>query len=315
MSNNVYAIVTDRILGLLKKGVVPWKKPWNVRGRRTPMNLVSGKPYRGINVFLLACSEFRSPWFLTFNQVRRLGGSVRKGSRGFPVTFWKILERKDEAGKVIDRIRLLRYYVVFNVEQTQGIEHPDVEAPATFNPIESAEKVVAGLPSPRPAIHHDGGDRAYYASRTDSVHMPARDFFATSAEYYSTLFHEISHASGHKDRLDRRDLKAYSVQDGARPREELTAEMGAAFLCAHCGIERATLENSAAYVANWLRELESDPRLVVLAAGQAQKAADWILGKGKEDKETEEEADVGASESPSVVVASMVHADDRTLVA
>jgi len=294
MSNKVYEIVTERIIALLKKGVVPWRKPWNVEnGPRTPRNLISGKPYRGINVFLLACTEFRSPYFLTFRQAKARGGSVRKGEHGFPVTFWKILDKVDDERKVVDHIPLLRYYTVFNVDQCDGVNYPRDTAPATFNPVEAAESVVKAIPSPRPSIRHDGetgrgpaGEtfEAFYRHATDTVHLPAPELFERPEFYYSTLFHEVIHATGHKDRLDRLDLATYSRRDGTRPREELTAEMGAAFLCAHVGIEQATIENSAAYIASWLTALQNDPRLVVQAAGQAQRAADWVLGVKREEE-------------------------------
>ena len=279
MANKVYDIVTDRVLSLLERGVVPWKKPW--AGGDPPQNLVSKKPYRGINPFLLACAGFSSPYWVSYKQAQKLGGNVRKGEKSTPVIFWKrwATEKKDpETGERQSvTIPLLRYYSVFNSDQCDGVTVPTDPDAHDWEPIQRCEQVVADMPK-RPTIDH-GEPRAWYRPAADTVNMPRRDLFVGAAEYHSTLFHELTHATGHRSRLNRSGIEKIAAFGSADySREELVAEMGAAFLCGHCGIEQATVENSAAYINGWLRKLRDDHKLVVVAAAQAQRAADFMLG-------------------------------------
>ena len=287
---NVYEIVTARILEALSAGVVPWRKPWRTEA---PKNLVSGKDYRGVNVLLLQSQPFESPYWLTFNQAKTLGGAVKRGQRGTPIVFWKITDEKDRAGKITKGF-LLRYFTVFNVAQTEGIEVPEtVERPA-FDAIEECEKVIASYVDP-PRIEHGGG-RACYAPSEDRVRMPARESFTSPEEYYSTLFHELAHSTGASHRLARKgvvDPSRFATHDYSF--EELVAECGSAFLAAHTGIAPTTLENSAAYIASWSKKIRSEPRWIVEAASQAAKAADLIRGKAAEQpQETEIAEEVAA---------------------
>ncbi len=277
MANKVYDIVTDQVLRLLESGTVPWHQPWS--GGGAPRNLASGKAYRGINPFLLASTGFASPYWLSYKQAQARGGNVRKGEKSTLVVFWKLWDREstDASGETsTKRLPILRYYRVFNAEQCDGINAPALEA-IDFEPIARCESVVAAMPKP-PTLTH-GEPRAYYRPLTDTVNMPDRERFNSPPEYYSTLFHELTHATGHVSRLGRKgieDIQPFGSSDYSR--EELVAEMGAAFLCGHCSIESATLDNSAAYINGWLRQLRNDPMLVVQAAGLAQRAADCILG-------------------------------------
>ncbi len=291
MSKKIYDLITVRIITLLEQGVIPWRKPWDAASG-APRNLVSGKAYRGINAMLLASPGFGSPWFATFHQVKALGGAVKKGVHGFPVVFWKFLETatepegEDEQTGRHERVPLLRYYTVFNLDQTEGI--PTEKIPALeichFDPIDACERIVAEMPQ-RPEICHTTEARAYYRPSTDTVTMPLRESFHSAAEYFSTLAHELVHSTGAPSRLARKSLEDWALFGTADySREELVAEMGAGFLCAHAGIDGATLENSAAYIRSWLRVLKEDRRAVIVAAGQAQKAADFILGSPAEDE-------------------------------
>jgi antirestriction protein ArdC len=280
MANQVYTIVTDRIVDLLERGTVPWRRPW-AGPAQEPKNLQSGRPYRGINVLLLSAAGFGSPYWLTFKQAKQRGGHVRKGEHGSIVVFykdWRPEDRTDDDGRPVV-IPVLRYYRVWNVEQCEGIEYPVPDVPTIdFRPIDRCESVVADMPG-RPEIRH-GEARAWYRPISDTVNMPRPELFTSAEEYYSALFHELTHATGHKSRLDRpgiANVQPFGSADYSR--EELVAEMGAAFLCGHCSIETATIDNSAAYIAGWLAKLRSDRKLVVVAAGQAQRAADFILAK------------------------------------
>jgi len=278
---DVYQLITDRLLAILEAGTVPWRKPWNYGREGGPLNLVSRKHYQGINCFLLACTPHSSPYWLTYRQAQALGGNVRKGERGSPVIFWKIYEKEDanaEDGK--KRLPLLRHYTVFNAEQCHGITTPptDVTTWAEHDPIIAAETVVLAMPNS--PILEIGGGRAFYSPSRDLVRVPELFRYEEPEEYYSTLFHELAHSTGHKSRLDREGITGqHFFGDAVYSREELVAEMAAAFLCGHTGIENATIENSAAYLQSWIKRLRGDKKLAVIAGAQAQKAADYILGR------------------------------------
>ena len=269
---NVYEIVTDRILDALDHGTVPWRKPWSTVG--VPRNAVTNRPYHGINTVLLGIAPYADQRWLTFRQTTQLGGHVRKNERSTLVVFWKQHQVTDEQDGEPRTIPLLRYFNVFNVAQCDGLNLAPVQA-NNVEPVEAATAIVANMPNP-PRIASDGGDRAYYVPSTDSVHMPPMAAFGGAGEYHSTLFHELAHSTGHSKRLNRESLDTPAPFDSeVYSREELVAEFGAAFLCAQAGIDN-TLDNSAAYIAGWSRALRNDKRLVVGAASQGQKAADYI---------------------------------------
>jgi antirestriction protein ArdC len=286
MKESVYQIITDRIIGLLEKGTVPWHQPWH-ENHRLPRNLVSNKEYRGINIFLLHAMAYESPFWLTFHQAIQLGGHVRPGERSCPVVFWKWLDGENKESGETKRVPLLRYYAVFNVTQCEGLEMhlPKLEQPLRpHTPIAAAQQVVKGMPL-CPAIKH-GMPRAFYAPSEEWVGMPAPEKFHSDEEYHCVLFHELTHSTGHPSRLNRKEIRENNNFGSQRyGREELVAEMGAAFLCGHAGIADLTLNNSAAYIQGWLKKIKEDARLVVQSAAQAQKAADFILGRKVEDDE------------------------------
>lgn len=265
---------------LLEQGTIPWKKPWNAQSNY-PKNFISGKKYQGVNVFMLACNEFSSPYWMTFKQCQDKGGHIIKGSKSTPVIFWKWLDKKDAPTEgencTNGKIPMLRFYSVFNIEQTEGITPPPAEETHnTFNPITTAEKVVADLPQ-KPDIKY-GGNRAYYLVGLDYIQLPHQHTFHSPEEYYSTLFHELGHATGHANRLGRKSILEPSYFGSHEySKEELVAECCSAFVSGHCGIEQKTLENSAAYIQGWLKALKNDKTLLVQAAAQGQKASDFIL--------------------------------------
>jgi len=277
----IYEMITERIITLLEQGAVPWRKPWSGGNcSDLPMNLVSKREYRGINVFLLLCMGYSSRYWLSFKQAQERGGHVRKGEKGTPVIFWKCYEAKDrETGEKKD-VPVLRYYTVFNLDQIDGLDAPDAANQATyaFEPIAQAERIIRDMPQ-RPTIAH-GEPRAFYRPSADLINLPRPELFAQREEYYSTAFHELTHATGHESRLNRRpSTEIHHFGDREYSQEELVAEMGAAFLCAEARIEQAVIENQAAYIDGWLRVLKGSPKLVVQAAAQAQKAADFILAR------------------------------------
>ncbi len=285
MTFDIYAEVTSKIVAMLETGVVPWRSP--ILGRNTaghPRNVESQKPYRGVNVFLLAfmayAKGYGSSYWLTFNQAKAKGGSVKKGEKSSMVVFWKQYETKDKETGDEKKIPVLRYYNVFNVEQCDGIPAPDVTPyePSVFTPIEEAEHLAEGY-AKGPAIEH-GGQQACYLPLADSVRLPEPTRFASTEEYYATLFHELAHSTGHSSRLDRGlDSNPQPFGSPDYGKEELVAEMAAAFLCGHVGIQPTVIENQAAYIGGWLKQLKLDKKLIIAAAGAGQKAADWIRGE------------------------------------
>ncbi|MCX6232932.1 MAG: zincin-like metallopeptidase domain-containing protein [Bacteroidetes bacterium] len=287
-SNNkitdVYAIVTNRIIEHLEKGVVPWHKTWTEAG--LPQNLITGKKYRGINVWLLSALNYNQNYFLTFNQVQDLGGSVKKGEKSHEVIFWKWIEKENEETKEKERIPMLKYYRVFNISQCEGIPLEKIPKPIEHNnnPIECCEKVIDEMPK-RPNIQHKE-QQAYYNRLNDYVNMPKIENFEKSEDYYGALFHELVHSTGHGERLNRKELlESKGMKTDKYAIEELTAEMGASYLKSHAGIPIEELENNASYIQGWLEHLKNDKKFIVYASSQAQKATDYILNIKNEEKE------------------------------
>lgn len=283
-----YQLVTETIIKHLEEGVVPWRCPWN-RQIGKPRNFHTGKPYRGINQMLLSLRRFASPFWLTFNQVKTLGGSVRKDERGSIVVKYGSFQPKPETALPADdnkkpKKRLfLKEYVVFNAVQTDGISFPAVteqKALPEAKRVEVAEQIVANMPQP-PVIMEGQRDMAAYKPSTDTLFMPAFGSFASAEDYHLTLFHELIHATGHEIRLNRKSLVEHDGFGGkVYSQEELVAEMGAAYLGLEADIVQDDHLNAAAYIQSWLKVL-SEPdhsRWLVGASSQAARAADFILG-------------------------------------
>lgn len=323
---DAYQEVTDLIIAALEEGTVPWHKPWAESGR--PTSLSTGKPYRGINIFILGyraqAKGYSSKWWGTFPQIqeravaaaRKEGrqieprtngrggtyyveitddvedffrGGVRKGEKGSTVVFWRFVEKKDAKGNVIpnERIPLLRYFTVFNADQADGLNLP-AETAHEHDPIASAEAIrdsylsrALGL-----QLRHGGGD-AYYDYANEIVQMPKLNDFDTPEHYYGTLFHEFAHSTGHETRLKREKSSGNRFGDPDYSKEELVAEMTSAFVAGEVQID-VNVPNKAAYIEHWLGKLRSDKKLLVSAAGAAQKAADLILGPDEGAEEEEE---------------------------
>jgi antirestriction protein ArdC len=282
MNIKSYERITERIVGLLEQGTVPWHKPWRVQ-TGLPRNLVTKKAYRGINPFLLMAAGYESPQWLTFRQAVQLGGSVKKGEKACPVVFWKHLEVAGKEAGEVEKIPLLRMYFVFNVAQCEGLKTVPVVEETAFVATEPGE-IVAKMPQP-PVIKH-GMKQAFYSPSDDTVGMPEPKRFDTEDGYHSTLFHELVHSTGHEKRLKRVSITERNGF-GSNPycKEELVAELGSAFLCGHAGIMERTIDRSAAYLQGWLNQLKEDKTLIVYAAAQAQKGADFILGRTFQESE------------------------------
>lgn len=290
---DIFERITQRIIELLERGVKPWC-PAHFLDVGFPRNFSTGSYYQGVNSFLLGMQRYASPYWLTYLQAKELGGQVRKGEKGSPVIKYGRFSKpgdadSSEGGKPPYR-GYLKSYCVFNATQIEGIDFPQ----STPHPerLESelndeAARIVAGMPVP-PAIHEGRYSRAFYNPHTDSVDIPSRTTFQSESSFYSTLFHELAHSTGHPKRLSRESLTHSdgidSTDSQARRnygKEELVAEMTAAFLCAHAGILEEEIEHHAAYLQGWIKALRAkeNRRWIVSAASHAQKATDFILGK------------------------------------
>ncbi len=277
--NRAYQIIADRILDMLDRGEIPWRKPWAATAGNGPMNAFTRRPYRGINTLILGMSAYADPRWATFKQVRQYGGHVNAGEKATPVVFWKQLDipADDEPGQT-KSIPFMQTFYVFNVAQCVLPNLSPITVKQGPAPIETADRIIAAMPQ-RPSIANDGGDRAYYRPASDSVHMPPMGAFGSADYYYTVLFHELTHSTGHKARLDRGlsdNLAPFGSADYSK--EELVAEFGAAFLSAESGI-KTTIANSAAYVQSWAKVIRNDKTVIIHAASKAQKAADYILNR------------------------------------
>lgn len=277
---DVAEMVTGKVLETMRRtGKVPWQKPWNSIHFQ---NAVTGHKYRGVNVLMLALFG-ADTHYVTFKQAKAAGGKIREGAKAEQIVFWNIIEKTDKTGaKTGEKMFFLRYYNVFALKDIEGANIPRKGAKqCEFAPIEMAEKIAKGCGV---EITH-GGNRAAYSPVSHKIIMPNPEQFKSSAHYYATLFHEISHAMS-------KDCNVKLEGNfGSEPyaKEELVAEMGANFLLSYCGIDAENLyENSGAYLQNWMEKLASEPKLIVTAAAAAQRRFDAVLAKMGVTEEKEE---------------------------
>lgn len=276
---DIYEAVTARLIAQLDQGIIPWSKPWTGRADGA-ISGTTGKAYSLLNQFLLS----KPGKYYTFRQASELGGHVRKGEKAQFVTFWKtypVTRKNDEGEEVTESFPVLRYYNVFHESQIDGLPASDpqpVQVPTASESAAEADRVIRNYLafSGVKLRHANGGDEAYYAPLSDSITLPAKTQFPREDEYYSTAFHEMTHSTGAKSRLDRQIKNTFA--DELYSKEELVAEMGAAILVNHCGMEsKQSFDNSTAYLQSWIRALKNDKKLAVSAASKAAKAADYIL--------------------------------------
>lgn len=294
---SVYEIVTARIIEQLEKGVIVWKQPWANRAPGTgiwPTNYATGRAYSGFNaVFLNFAAAGQPAVFMTFNQAKEMGGTVRAGSKGFPIIFYQPARRKaeqegtEEAEKKKQR-GVLQYFTVFHYSQIDGIEFdlPAAAAEPQIPTHEQARQLLAAYTT-APQLSHMH-QKAYYSPRLDFVNMPKPETFVSPDHYFCTLFHEFVHSTGHAKRLNREGIAQFDRHGSDQyAKEELIAEFGASFLCGFAGIDPGILGHNAAYIANWLQVLKNDPKMIVSAASQAERAVRYMLGEQPQDAEQE----------------------------
>lgn len=275
---DVYAIVTNRIIEQLEKQVIPWRKPWTEAGHA--QNLLTKSLYRGINTWMLASLGYSQNYFLTWKQLKAVGGSVRKGETGHVVVFWKKLpQEKPTKGEDQESPKtVLRYYKVFNIAQCDHL--PEVfntpYPPHTISLIGACEEIIEQMPN-CPTIKHIKA-QAFYDVTNDCINIPKQGLFGSSESYYCTLFHELIHSTGHDSRLNRKEIVEFNKFGSSMYSvEELTAELGACYLNSVAGIINNEFDNSVAYIKGWIDALKNDKKFIVYASGLAQKATDYIL--------------------------------------
>lgn len=275
---DVYARVTNRIIELLEKGVIPWRQPWQPNGM--PKNLISQRPYTGINAMLLNSLEFTQNHFLTWHQLQQIGGHVKKGEKGALIVFQtkteKVTEKNDEL--VVEKRSILKYYFVYNIEQCLNIPTKYIQFTKIPKEIvnKSCEKIIQEMPL-CPTIYYKGGE-AYYVPKYDYITMPKLQFFESMEAFYETLFHELVHSTGASHRLARKSVYE-DINFGSETYsfEELIAEIGSCYLTAIGGVGIGNLENNAAYIQGWLKILQNDKKFIIQAASKAQRAVEYIL--------------------------------------
>lgn len=284
--NDPYQEITDKIIAALEAGTAPWVKPWSSCG--SPRNAITGHEYRGINTVLLAMAPFTSPLWLTFKQAQDVGANVRKGEHGTRIVLFKPFKVKDvnasggDGESVEKTIPLLRTFTVFNTSQIDNLPEKYSLQPRPaidqFADNAEAERLLA-----QANIKH-GSNRACFIPSIDEIHMPDKMEFKSVPDYYSVGLHELTHWTGLKTRLARDFSGRFG--DSAYAFEELIAELGAAFLCAHCGID-GQLQH-ASYIASWIKVLKGDKKAIFTASSAARKAAEFLIGKVEQEGEESE---------------------------
>lgn len=284
---DIYTRVTNKIIADLEAGVRTWHQPWNAEhlaGRITRPLRHNGVAYRGLNIILLwaasVATGYTAPIWMTYKQAQALGGQVRKGAKGETVVYADKLRRTETDDKGEERevaIPFLKAYTVFNVEQVEGLpDHYYATAEQMPEGIERDAAAEAFFAATGADIRH-GGNRAYYALEPDYVQMPPFEAFEDRGAYYATLAHEMTHWTRHPTRLER-EFGRKKWGDEGYAREELVAELGAAFLCADLGLAPEPRDEHAAYIASWLKALKDDKRFIFQAASHAQHAVDFLHG-------------------------------------
>lgn len=283
-SQTIYDTVTNKIIEAIEAGVMPWVKPWSHPKCGLPRNAITGREYSGINTLILSMSSYQQNTWLTYNQAREAGGQVRKGEHGAQVVFYKSLTVKDKegatsTGEIKEKsIPMLRIFTVFNTEQIDNLPLK-LTAPAgetSSAPLSAGDinDLAESLISNTKADITYNGNRACYIPSQDKIILPPQYSYKEKAAYYSTALHELTHWTGHKDRLARNFEGRYG--DASYAFEELIAEIGSAFLCASCKVDG--ILQHAEYIASWLKVLRSDNKAIFAASAAARRAAVYVTG-------------------------------------
>jgi len=285
MNKKICQMVADRVLEELENGVAPWSQPWF--GSDRFVSHTTGKHYSLLNCLMLG----KPGEYATFKQITDEGGKVKKGAKSKVVVYWSPFKKKEinADGEEVEKVHfVLRYYRVFNLNDCEGMKKKylnDDDTRFVHETVKDAEDVIRGYCEANPGLtikREDVSNRAFYRPSEDMIVVPAKEQFEKIEEFYSTLFHEMTHSTGHWSRLGRFKesglVAAFGGEDYGK--EELIAELGAAALCGKCGVEsKYSFRNSAAYLDGWTKAIKGDPTLIVAAAGKADKAVEFILGE------------------------------------
>ena len=291
-NSEIFEMVNNVIINEMEKGNTPWRKPWTTLKDdennlfNYPCNYVTKRQYSGINALILGCSQYSTPFFLTFEQVQQQKAQVKKGAKGLPVVFWKPFEVEStnkQGEKVVEKKFLLKYYKVFNVEDTtinyqKYVVSEPLKVEKSYNKIDSCEEIINGYKN-RPVLKNSDRKGCYYVPSADYINMISAPRFKTANAYYCTYFHELVHSTGHTNRLKREGVTGVIKFGSANYSfEELIAEIGASYLCNFAKIVTPDLTtNSASYINGWLSKLKSDKTFFYKAAKEAEKAVAFIL--------------------------------------
>ncbi len=275
-STDMYQLVTNQVIEALERGVKPWLCPWERNGVSSlPFNFHTKSVYSGINIMLLWASAskqgFLSPSWLTYKQAIALGGNVRKGEKGTQIIFYKSWEKENAQGEK-EQIPMMKIYSVFNADQIDNIDFPQADIVEMTNEMDVLPHVEYLLIDTGANIT-EVGERAFYRPSTDDIVLPLRSLFSESSNFYATALHELTHWTGHKNRLNRGIKNKFGSKDYAF--EELVAELGSAFLMAELSIAGEAQHDS--YIASWLEKLNNDKRFIFKAASAASKAHQHIM--------------------------------------
>lgn len=283
MKQNIYDLVTNRIVEELENGKIPWHRPWTGI-EDGAINYVTRNPYSFLNQILLG----EPGEYMTFNQCKQAGGSIKKGAKSKMVVFFSFVENKnnpkidDDGNEYFGMIPILRYYSVFHINDCEGLRSKiNYDVKNEFHPIDEAEMVINEYLSreKKLSFNQKASNRAYYSIINDKVVVPLKSQFEIEEEYYSTAFHELTHSTMPAYRCNRKyekEMSAFGSEDYSR--EELVAELGSAMLCNHCHIEcDKAFRNSVAYIQSWLKALKNDKKMIVWASSKAEKAVKYIL--------------------------------------
>lgn len=260
----IYLEITRQLLDKLSQGTIPWRKSWQVG---LPTNLHSKKSYNGINFLNLCMNEYASPYYVTYLQCKERGGFINKGEKGSWVIYWEVKQISDADNDDLKNVPFIKRSIVFNLAQTSLYDSESEE-----RQIVECEEVINNI-CDRPDIRHNT-IRAFYSPVEDYISLPPINSFTSEDEYYSTLFHELIHWTGHSSRLNRPLL---NTEESNYSLEELIAEIGSAYLCAMSGIAPKTLDNQAAYIKGWLKLAESEDNVFIKASLEAQRAVNFIV--------------------------------------
>lgn len=290
---DLYSEVTNKIISKIEAGVAPWRKTWSQYG--LARNYASNHIYTGINMILMNMTEHPIPYFMTFNQIKEQGGKIKKGSKAEMVVYFNLYYKDEQdntlsreqaiaarqQGREVQVLKFIKYYNVFNIENIEGIEFEIPQVTLRDNDqINACEQIIAEMLN-APDFTLIDADQPFYSPVKDVVNMPSIKQFESSQAYYATCFHELAHSTGHASRLNREGItNPQQFGSSSYSQEELIAEMAASFLCAKVNMDYDEItDNSAAYLAGWLKVLKEDSKFIFKAAAEAQKAADYILGK------------------------------------